>query len=409
MINKEKKGKSPFFFCLILLKVLRNSDIYNKIKEESVRRKSLKRFIKNHPFWTAFLTVFLLCAILLLLFTLSRPFADGYSTTVGVFFRLLLGGITSIFPFSLFEVLCAAGVLYLLFCLGLLARFSVFRMRKKACRPILPFLLVIPITLFSVFDFFVLGFAASYFRTAVSDEMQLPMEEVDKEAVFYALEALCDIVNETAPSLEKNEKGESLAPELSQTKEKVTKACNDFGDNNPFFQSFGFDAKNFLSSKLMTYTHISGVYGFFTGEANINTNYPHFIVTASIAHESCHARGIGPENECNFLAAAILLESEDPYLRYCGAAYILDDFLDICAEIDKTRAKEITKDLDPVFARDYAAYALFFKPYRNSTASKVANTANNAYLNAMGQEDGTLSYSRIIRLVSAYFQKDITA
>jgi len=296
--------------------------------------------------------------------------------------------------------------LYLLFCFGLLIRFFVCRIRKRTCRPILPFFLVIPIVLFSVFDLFSLSFAASYFRTAVADEMQLPMEEVDEDAVFYALETLCEVVNETSPHLEKNQKGESLSPKLSEVKEKVTAACDRFGERNSFYQKKGFDAKNFLSSKLMTYTHISGVYGFFTGEANINTNYPHFIVTASLAHESCHARGIGPENECNFLASVILLESDDAYLRYCGAAYILDDFLDICAEIDKARAKEVTKELDPVFARDYAAYALFFKPYRDSTASKVANSANNAYLNAMGQEDGTLSYSRIIRLVSAYFQKE---
>ncbi|MBR4288256.1 MAG: DUF3810 domain-containing protein [Clostridia bacterium] len=369
----------------------------------------MKLFIKKHPFWTAFLFVFLLCALLLLLFGLSRPFADGYSTSVGAYFRLLLGGITSIFPFSLFEILCVTGVLYLLFCIGLLIYFIVCRIRKKACRSIVPFLLAIPVVLFSVFDLFSLSFAASYFRTAVADEMHLPMEEVDQEAVFYALETLCQVVNETSPHLEKNEKGESLSPKLSQVKENVTAACNRFGDRNPFYQNKGFDAKNFLSSKLMTYTHISGIYGFFTGEANINTNYPHFIVTASLAHESCHARGIGPENECNFLASIILLESNDHYLRYCGAAYILDDFLDICAEIDKDRAKEVTKDLDPVLARDFAAYAFFFKPYRDSAASKVANTANNAYLNAMGQEDGTLSYSRIIRLVSAYFQKDITA
>ncbi len=366
----------------------------------------MKRFIKKHPFWTAFLSVFLLCVLLLISFALSTPFADHYSTTLGAFFRLLLGGITSVLPFSLFEVLCVLGGMYLIFCLGLLICCGIARLRKRAGLSAVAFLLVIPITLGTVFDLFVLGFAPSYFRTAVSEEMQLPMEEVDKEAVFGALEALCHVVNETAPYLEKNENGESLAPDLRGTKEKVTKACNGFGEKNPFFQSFGFDAKNFLSSPLMTYTHISGIYGFFTGEANINTNYPHFIVTASLAHESCHARGIGPENECNFLAAVILLESEDPYLRYCGAAYVLDDFLDICAEIDEKRAKEITKDIDPVLGRDYAAYTRFFKPYRNSTASKVANTANNAYLNAMGQEDGTLSYSRIIRLMSAYFKKE---
>ncbi len=369
----------------------------------------MKQLIRSHPFWTAFLSVFLLCIVLLVSFVLSTSFADVYCTTVGAFFRIFLGGASSVFPFSLFEILCGLGIFYLLFCIGLLLRFFILRIKKRACPSITPFLLVIPLVLLTVFDLFVLGFASSYFRSAVADEMTLPMEEVDKESVFGALEALCNVVNETAPHLEKNENGESISPLLSNTKEKVTAACDAFGERNSFYQKIGFDAKNFLISPWMTYSYISGVYGFFTGEANINTNYPHFIVTASLAHESCHARGIGPENECNFLASVILLESGDPYLRYCGAAFILDDFLDICSEIDKERAKEVVRDLDPVLGKDYAAYARFFKPYRNTTVSEVANSANNAYLNAMGQEEGTLSYSRIIRLTSAYFEKKANA
>ena len=366
----------------------------------------MKRFVRKHPFWTAQLVVFLLCVLLLAAFRLSTPFSDGYSVTVGTFFRLLLGGITSLLPFSLFEVLCGLGVLYLVFCLGLLVYRLILLLRKKKAMPIAPFLLAVPVVLTCVFDLFVLDFAASYFRTAVSEEMSLPMDEVDEDAVFGALRALCDVVNETAPALEKNSNGESLSPELDVVKEKVTAAANAFGERNDFFQKYGFDAKTFLSSPLMTYTHLSGVYGFFTGEANVNTNYPHFIVTASLAHESCHARGIGPENECNFLASVLLLESDDPYLRYCGAAYLLDDLLDVCAEVDQDRTKEIVTGLDPVLSRDYAAYSRFFDPYRHSSASKVADTANNAYLNAMGQTDGTLSYSRIIRLTSAYFKKE---
>ena len=95
----------------------------------------------------------------------------------------------------------------------------------------------------------------------------------------------------------------------------------------------------------------------------------------------------------------------DEYLTYCGAIYVLDDFLDLCAEIDLERTREAIKDLDPVYKKDMRAYARFFDPYRHSAASDIADTTNNAYLNAMGQEEGTLSYSRILRLVSAYFLK----
>lgn len=363
----------------------------------------MKQFCRNHPFWAVFLLVFLLCGGLFAGFLLSAPFAESYSVTVGSAVRIFLGALTSPFPFSLFEILCGLGVLYLLFLLGLgIARLAA-HFRKKPFFSLRPFLLAVPAVLLTVFDLFTLGFAASYYRMPVADTMELPMDEVDEDAVFGAFQALCDVVNETSPSLQKNEKGESVGPALSEVKSRVTAAGDAFGEKNSFFQKTGFDAKTFLISPLMTYTHISGVYGFFTGEANVNSNYPHFIVTASLAHESCHARGIGPENECNFLAVALLLESDDAYLKYCGAAYVLDDFLDICAEIDKERTREIIRGLDPVLSRDLAAYARFFEPYRESVAAEVADSANNAYLNAMGQTDGTRSYSRIIRLISSYF------
>jgi hypothetical protein len=213
------------------------------------------------------------------------------------------------------------------------------------------------------------------------------------------LRALSEIINEAAPKLEKNDKGETLPPaSLPEIKKAVNGAADAFGAKYPFFQEKGFPAKRFLSSPLMTYTHISGVYGFFTGEANVNTNYPHFIVTATLAHESCHARGIAPENECNTLAAFLLMQSPDPYLRYCGALFLFDDFYAVAKRIDKAEAEAVFRETDPAAARDFAAYSRFFEPYRNSTAAKVADEVNSTYLQSMGQEAGTLSYSMVISL-----------
>ena len=54
------------------------------------------------------------------------------------------------------------------------------------------------------------------------------------------------------------------------------------------------------------------------------------------------------------------------------------------------------------------AYSEFFAPYRDSTAAKVADAANSTYLKSMGQKEGTVSYSRIIRLTAAYFREKTT-
>ncbi len=361
----------------------------------------MRKKLYRHPALVIFGIFSVLCLTLLLLFPLFPSFSEWFSLYPARFVRLFLGAITSFLPFSLFEILIFLFAFYVLFLLV----FIPISLCKKKRSKILPLLLVLPILLFTVLDLFALSFASSYHRESVSRQMALDTETIGEEEIFLALESLAQITNTSAKEIEKNEKGESLPPSFDRIKKGVNKAANAFGKRNPFYQDKGFEGKTFLSSPLLTYTHLSGVFGFFTGEANVNTNYPHFIVTASLAHESCHARGIAPENECNFLAAVILMESDDPYLRYCGATFLLDDFISACRNIDRERTNKIIEGLDVTFFADMAFYSDFFEPYRDSFSSKVANNANTAYLKAMGQKDGVLSYSRVIGLTSAYFQK----
>ena len=348
--------------------------------------------------------------ILLLLpfFILFPAFADWFTLYPASLFRLLLGGVSSLVPFSLFEWSILLGILYLVFLLVFTPVTLLLRKKNRKTLRLAPFLLTVPVVLLTVLDLFVLTFASSYYRPSPLGELAPAPETVEAEDVFFALEQLVDTVNETAPQLVKVKTGASAAIPLDEVNGQVKAACDAFGRRNAFYQSRGYKAKTFVSSPLMTYTHISGIFGFFTGEANVNTNYPHFIVTPSLAHESCHARGIAPENECNFLSAVILMESGDSYLRYCGAAFVLDDFISVCRKLDRERTNAILQSLDPVFSADMHAYSEFFAPYRDSTAAKVADAANSTYLKSMGQKEGTVSYSRIIRLTAAYFREKTT-
>lgn len=362
----------------------------------------MKAFLRRHPVGVGFVSFSLFCLGLFLLYRLSPAFAEGFSVTVGAAVRLTLAFLSAPFPFSLFEFLIAAFVLYTL---GVFVCGIVFWCRRKKSRALKRMALAVPATLLAVWDLFCLGFAPCYYRLPASTHMALPMDEVDENAVFDALEGLVAVIAEAEPRLILNEAGESLPSyPLSELKKKVVAAADAFGKENPFYQVGGFPAKSFLSSPLMTYTHISGIYGFFVGEAGVNTNYPHFVVCATLAHETCHARGIAAENECNFLGAVLLMESEDPYLRYCGAASLLDDLYSVCRKADRERCEGILQNLPAVYARDQAAYSRFFEPYRDSTASKVADQTNSAYLQSMGQSEGTVSYSRVIRLTAAWFR-----
>lgn len=354
--------------------------------------------------------LFLFCLLMFLLFPHAPILAEFFARDVGSVVRWTLSLLSSPFPFSLFEILVALFVLYLVFLVFFALICLIRRLKNKPLPRQTRTAFVAPLlVLVLVFDLFTLTLAPCYHRPGVAEEMGLDTKGIDEEAVFGALEDLCAVADNAAKGIPFNEAGESLSPyTLKETKTKVNAAADRFGNQWDFFQATGFPAKSFLSSPLLTYTHISGVWGFFTGEANVNTNYPHFIVTPTLAHETCHARGIGPENEANFLAAVILMEDGDPYLAWCGSTFLIDDFLSLCLKLDGDRCRQILADAHPAILKDARAYSRFFEPYRDSDASKIADKTNSAYLVSMGQSDGVRSYSRIIALTSAYFAQKRT-
>ncbi|MBP5289245.1 MAG: DUF3810 domain-containing protein [Clostridia bacterium] len=339
-----------------------------------------------------------------MLFRLRSDLAEIFDVTLGRFFRRALGLLTGWFPFSLFEIILGAFIVYALFALILCLVMLIRKIRKKPSpRWQVRCAVAVPVTLGIVLQLFAATLGPSYFRTGTAKHMALDTESVAEEDVFRALERVSRVINETAPHLEKNEAGETLGKTLAQCRGDVRRAADAFGAKHAFFQAKGSEVKFLLCSPWMTYTHLSGVYGFFTGEANVNTNYPHFIVTATAAHESCHARGIAPENECNFLAAVILMESDDPYLRYCGAAFVLDDLIAACRKSDRDRTDALLARTDRTVFLDYDAYSRFFEPYADNPAADAANAVNDSYLKSLGQE-GVVSYSRIVELLAAYYR-----
>jgi hypothetical protein len=84
-----------------------------------------------------------------------------------------------------------------------------------------------------------------------------------------------------------------------------------------------------------------------------------------------HQRGLAREDECNFIAFAVLDSSEDSFLKY--SAY-LDVFSYLIAElrsVDKDLYNKAVSRLDDNVKKDYNSYVEFFREYSNSKASQV--------------------------------------
>ena len=156
----------------------------------------------------------------------------------------------------------------------------------------------------------------------------------------------------------------------------------------------------------MTYTHISGVYTFFTGEANINTNAPDYTIPFTAAHELAHQRGIAREDEANFVAFLVCSESDDPYIRYCGYLGLCEYVLNSLYRADRDRWETTYKKLDNRAIYEMIAYNDHYEKYRDNVVGEISGAINDAYLQANGTE-GSISYGLVVDLAVSYYHKNI--
>lgn len=361
---------------------------------------NIRAFCKKNisvPMWILYGTA-LLCIPILIASRLSVPFADFFNRYISSVFRAAFAHIASLLPFSLAETVILAAIPTAAVFLVYTCKVSL--QKGKAAKQFLRLLCVIAF----LFSSFVLNFGAGYNTTPLAERLDLTAEAPTKDdlllASAYTLISIGDIEKEIAYK----ESGQSDMPYgFGELCDKLNDAYDTLYARYDFLSPLHTGVKRIALSKPMTYTHISGVYTCFTGEANVNINYPDYVIAFTVAHEMAHQRGIAREDEANFVAYLACTASEDTYLRYAGHANMMDY---LAAAMIKTDAETWREHLFRFYpdglVREYAAYAEMFKPYRENVASTVSDAVNDTYLKVQGQTAGTESYGLVTDLAVAY-------
>lgn len=158
--------------------------------------------------------------------------------------------------------------------------------------------------------------------------------------------------------------------------------------------------KPVLFSELMSYADIAGMYFPFTVESNINTDGPFFTIPATMGHEMAHQCGFMREDEANFIGYLACKDAADPLTRYSGYSLAYDYALSALVKADRDTAVAVNDGLSEEVKADRRARAEYLKQFEGPVA-EASNAANNAYLKANQQQDGTRSYGRMVDLLLA--------
>lgn len=334
---------------------------------------------------------------------LSPGFAAWFNGTVAAFFRALLAHLTGWLPVSLAELMLLSLPLLVVLLAVLLWRFGC-----NSWRAALRFVAVMLSVTSLFFTGFVFTLGTGYHTAPLDRRLGLEGSEVSKETLRATAEVLALAVNEAAEEVTFGEDGFSVMPyDLDGMNGHLLRAYERVCEDHDFIQPLKSRLKPVMLSHAMSYTHITGVYSYFTGEANINVYFPSYTVVYTAAHELAHQRGIARENEANFVAFLVTEASEDPYVRYCGYLNLFEYVSYALWAVDAQAYREVTALLSPAVRAELQAYSDFFEEFRDSAAADVSDAVNDAYLKLNGSEAGTASYGLVVDLAIAYFaEKD---
>lgn len=351
---------------------------------------------KNNRF---FLSLLVISITLEIAFRISPRFSNLYCTKLFPVTKLIYLP-TRLLPFALSEsiaLICAILVLYIVFAsvIKLFNKASDFK--AKTIFAILSRALIVFIFLFST------TFSASYHRPLLSELMPIKTVEVNRDTLVSASEAVAKELNSIAVELNYFPERLSVSGmdfhELSLEVEKeVKKAAKSY----PFLSRGYVNAKPFALSEPLTYTHIAGIYTFFTGEPCVNTNYAEYTLPFTIAHEYSHQSGIGHEDESDFMAFLILSKASHPYLRYSAYAEVFSILSRELYDVSPDDYKRILRTLPGIARNDYSISSQTYAKYSDSKANDITRTVNDAYLKANGVKEGVRSYSRSVILLVSY-------
>jgi len=160
--------------------------------------------------------------------------------------------------------------------------------------------------------------------------------------------------------------------------------------------------KYVLSSNLMCYSGITGIYFPFTGEANVNVAIPDIYIPSTTLHEMAHQRGFASEDEANFLGYLASINHPDIDFNYSGYILALNHSANALYKSDYDTYITLSKTMSNDVRRDLINNREFWDKYEGKV-DEISNEFNDSYLKANGVKEGTASYGKMVDLLLTYY------
>ncbi|MEO6187903.1 MAG: DUF3810 domain-containing protein [Ginsengibacter sp.] len=357
----------------------------------------LPRYFKSRiSFWViAFLLIFLLKVISVYPLWVEKYYQNTFYRGVSYLQRLLFGWV----PFSFGDVLYVVGGCWLLYTIGkyCILLFSKRMNRRLLVKKLLQLLRLV-VCLYLIFNIL---WGLNYDSVPASKKLELDLQGTDSTNLVALQEVLLQKVNENKRAL--IERGVAY-PSNKEIFKRAGDCYASAASRFPFLKYEQRSVKSSLFGSLGNYLGFTGYYNPFSGEAQVNTTVPKFLVPYIATHEIGHQLGFAKEDEANFVGYLAAVNAQDTLFQY--SAY-LDLFLYANREVyyfDSVLAKNSISMLTPAVRADLEEWKKFNLEH-TSFIEPVISWMYGKYLKLNKQPAGLRSYNRVIVSLAAYYRK----
>ncbi len=258
----------------------------------------------------------------------------------------------------------------------------------------------------TVFLLYMLLHGLNFYRYPVSALLNL---DTDVKSPAY-LQAVClDLAqkaNALRCALEEDAAGAmKLHGGVADTLFHASDYIRDAKKQYPFLKGYDAQPKGVLLSHLWSYTGVTGFYSMPLAEANVNIDVPACSLPFTVCHELAHTYGFAREDEANFWGYLLCRDSDSAEFQYSGNLMAFIYCSNALYALDDTAWTNVWSALSGPVQQDLALQSAYWDGFRG-TVMEVSNTVNDGFLKVQSQEDGILSYDRVVALILAQYEKD---
>ena len=251
-------------------------------------------------------------------------------------------------------------------------------------------------------------FGLNYHAGPLADDVRLDMKEYNLIELSLATTYYRDMANLLADRVERDENGDADFGEFEALAKRAGSGFDHLtrGDSYPIFAGTNLPVKKLGWADMYSSMGITGFFCGITGEAAVNPQIPDVTLPFTMCHEMSHRKSIAIERDANFAAFLACQASDYAEYRYSGYFMAYRYCLNQLASLDIASARDIMAQELPQLSQDMKTYSDFFSSRKNDKATELADTVNDTYLKANGDEMGIASYNDVCgMLVNWYIQR----